>query len=128
MTNPSQPEGKVDRHSRPFTEFLLKQQRGKTHAELSDALDQAVQAVQATGKAATLVYKVTIKPLNKGQTETLTISDQIAVKLPQSERPDSVFFVDDDGHLTTSDPRQLSLELHEVPAAPRDVAELKDAK
>lgn len=117
-----------ERHARPFAEWLLKQAHGKLAQELTDKLDQLVQAVHMTGKAGTLALQITLKPLEKGDGSILTVTDKVAVKLPVESRPPSLFFVDHDGNLSQNDPNQMTLELHEVPTAPAaDKAKLKEA-
>jgi hypothetical protein len=115
-----------ERHARPFTDWLLKQGKGKLAAELTDRFDELVQAVHITGKPGTLVLSVTLKPLEKGNGDVLTITDKVAVKMPTSDRLASIFFVDDNATLTTNDPNQLSLDLKEVPALPA-TPDLKEA-
>lgn len=99
---------------RPFSEFLIQQANGRTHNELSEALHHLIAAVQETGKGGRVQLTVDIKPLSKGDGHTLTVTDTVAVKMPKSERPQSVFFVDSDGNLTRNDPRQMSLPLREA--------------
>ncbi len=128
MTAPTDVPDDEERHGRPFTEWLLKQGHGKLAAELTDKLDQLVQAVHITGKAGTLTFQVTLKPLEKGNSDVLTASDKVALKLPVQDRPASLFFVTAEGHLSQNDPKQMVLDLHEVPSTPKTLSELKDAK
>lgn len=128
MTAPRAVPEDEERHGRPFTEWLLKQGHGKLAAELTDKLDQLVQAVHTTGKAGTLTFQVTLKPLDKGNGDVLTATDKVALKLPAQDRPASLFFVTAEGHLSQNDPKQMVLDLHEVPTTPPALADLKDAK
>jgi hypothetical protein len=104
---------------RPFAEFLQQQRRGALHGELSEQLHELLQAVKETGKAGALTVRIDIKPAAKGNAEQVVVSDTSSVKKPQAARPESVFFLDDDGNLSRSDPRQTELPLREVnrPAA-----------
>jgi len=99
---------------RPFAEFLVMQGRGATHDELSLRLHELVAAVQETGKAGKLQLTIEVKPLSKGDTHTLSVTDTIAAKMPAGERPVTVFFTDKDGNLTRDDPRQMRLPLREA--------------
>ena len=112
---------------RPFADFLREQSQGRTHEELSEQLHALIAAVTDTGKGGSLTLKLDIKPISAGDTSTLTVTDQIAVKAPKGDRPKSVFFVTGDGNLSRQDPRQLSFDgLREVPTTPTN--ELRSAK
>jgi hypothetical protein len=103
-----------DRHARPFAEFLREQRRGRTHDELSSSLNQLLEAVTETGKGGSLTLTVKVKPAAKGDTHMVTIADQVIVKLPEGDRGEALFFVDDDFNLTRSNPHQPSLPLQAV--------------
>ncbi|WP_037576720.1 hypothetical protein [Phaeacidiphilus oryzae] len=101
---------------RPFADFLIEQAGGRTHTELSEQLHDLISAVTATGKGGALTLRVEVKPLTPGDATTLTVTDKVTVKIPQGDRPKSVFFVTGDGNLSRNDPRQLAFEsLREVP-------------
>lgn len=95
---------------RPFAAVLQELGRGKTHAELSDALHDLVGRVKDTGKKGTLVLKVTVAPLgNDGS--AMKVVDEIKLQLPEHDRPGSIAFVDRAGNLTRTDPNQLELPM-----------------
>ena len=100
---------------RPFADWLREQARGRTHHELSEKLNELVQAVQETGKSGTLTLTVKIDQA-KGM-DALRVSDTVKVQLPGLDRPVSLFFPDEHHNLRRDDPSQLSFEsLREVPA------------
>ena len=101
-------QSKTDEESRPFSLFLTEQNRGKTHAELSDGLRDLVARVQDTGKKGTLTLVVTVEPM-KGDAEALIVSDEIKLKLPEHDRGSSIFFRGRDGNLQRDDPNQTSI-------------------
>lgn len=106
-------------HVRPFAEFLQQQRRGVLHGEMSEALHELLQAVKDTGKAGKLQLTINVKPAAKGNAEQVLISDLVATKKPAVERPESIFFLDDAGNLSRSDPRQPELPgIREVPRTP----------
>ena len=112
MTTPQEP------HVRPFAEFLREHGRGRTHDELGEALHTLVARVKDTGKAGSVSLTVRVEPMKKDD-RLLVVSDKIAIKLPEHDRPSGVWFVGKDGNLQRDDPDQLSFDgLREVPPPP----------
>lgn len=114
---------------RPFADWLREQGEGKTHDELSEALYDLVARVTDTGRKGTLTLTITVEPMKKSD-EVLVISDEIKLKLPEFDRPVSVFYTDDQGNLIRNNPNQPELAgLRDVsaPGAP-DPNSLKDAR
>lgn len=93
---------------RDFAAFLLEQSRGKTHRELSEALRDLVSRVRETGRKGSLQYTLVVEPM-RGDDLAVMTSDDVKLRLPQFDRPGSVFYVDDGGDLIRDDPRQASL-------------------
>lgn len=112
----------TERHARPFAEFLREQRSGTTHDELSQGLNDLLEAVSETGKAGQITLTVKVKPAAKGNHSMVSVADTVAVKLPQGERGEAIFFIDDDFNLTRDNPNQPSLPLREVPKAGKDRA------
>ena len=101
---------------RPFSDFLRDQNRGRTHDELSDGLNDLVAKVKDTGKKGTLTLTVSVEPM-KGNEDALLVHDEIKLKLPEHDRGSSIFFADDDHNLRRDDPNQPAFEfLTEVKA------------
>lgn len=103
---------------RPFADFLREQAKGKTHEELGENLWDLIQRVRDTGKAGSVTLTVSVKLLEKNNPDgPLLIADEIKLKLPEHDRPTSIFYVDKHGNLDRNDPQQLPFEtLREVPA------------
>lgn len=99
---------------RPFAEFLVQQANGRTHTELSDALHKLIGAVQETGKGGKLQLTLDVKLMSKNDDRALMVTATVATKMPSVDAPTSVFFVDSDGNLSRTDPRQMPLPLREV--------------
>lgn len=113
-----QDEKSDGRRTRPFADFLNDHNGGAGHREASEALQEVVAAVAATGKKGTVDVKVSVEPMksNPGAMVTTVV---VAAKVPEDPPRAAVFYADDDGNLTREDPRQPAFEgLRDVPAAP----------
>lgn len=99
-----------DEGPRDFGSFLLEQARGKTHDELSQALQDVTKKVIETGKKGSLTLTLSIGLLGKDPSEGLVITDEIKTKIPEHDRPSSVFYPDRQGNLSRRDPNQMSFE------------------
>lgn len=97
----------ADPDPQSFAAFLCQHARGRSERELSERLRELVGAVQETGKPGSITYTLTIKPEPKAD-QAMVVSDAIKVKVPQLERPASIFFADDQHRLVRTDPRQPS--------------------
>lgn len=111
----TEPNTDPNRPVRPFADFLHEISNGQSHAELSEALNELVQAVALIGKGGTLTYTVKVAPAGRNTAATVVITDDIKLKAPEGDRPDSVFFVDSDGNLSRHNPAQIRMPLREVP-------------
>jgi hypothetical protein len=109
---------------RPFADFLLELRRGAAHDELTEALRGLVAAVAEHGKPGDLTFVLKIKPASSGA-ETVFVTDEVRVKPPKGERPESLYFTDDEGTLTRSDPRQQPLPLRDADPAPTTLREVR---
>lgn len=112
--------GELVSATKPFGQFLLEQRNGGLHGELSDALRELVEAVAQHGKAGSLTLTVKVSPTKSfGQFEVV---DEVKAKLPEPERGGSLFFADDRGNLSRTNPHQPELPLREVPRNDSDTA------
>ncbi len=96
-----------------FSHTLNLLRGGEAQAELSERLDELIQACADTGKPGTLALTLKVKP--NGKSGQYVLTDQIAAKTPQYPRADTLLFEDADGNLTREDPRQKKLELKSAP-------------
>lgn len=103
---------------RPFADWFREQAKGTTHEEMGDALHDLIQRVRDTGKAGSLHLTISVKLLEKANPDgALLIADEIKLKLPEHDRPASIFYTDEHGNPVRNDPQQLTFEsLREVPA------------
>lgn len=102
-----------------FLVVLSELGRGATSRELSETMRTIVSRVMDTGKTGTLMLTIKVEPM-KGAERQYVISDQIKAKIPEHDRPASLFFSDSDGNLLREDPDQPALfeELRQA-AAPK---------
>lgn len=98
-----------------FARTLQDLRHGASAEELSEQLSVLIAAVRETGKGGELIYKIKIKPANKGQIRTVIVEDEINLKKPGFDRESSIFFTTDDNCLVRNDPRQRELELKTIP-------------
>lgn len=98
---------------RPFAAFLHDQRGGVLHSELSEALAEISQAVMEHNKGGKLTLEITVKPAGTAE-HTLFVGDKITSKIPEADKPTSMFFADEQGNLSRRDPRQAELPLREV--------------
>lgn len=83
------------------------QRRGAAQADLSEALHTLVTRCKETGRKGTITLTLTVTPDPDGNTVDLV--DKITVKAPDPVHGKSLFFLDDDGNLQRSDPRQRTM-------------------
>jgi hypothetical protein len=111
------PDSSEDRPDvQDFATWLLQQSNGRSHDELSAGLHDLVAKVVETGKKGSVTYTVTVAPLDK-DVQSLVVTDEIKLKLPEHDRKASIFYPDGDGNLSRRDPNQLSFDdIHDIPA------------
>lgn len=97
---------------RPFAAVLQEQRQGGLHSELSEQLAELVAAVAAHGKAGSLTVTLNVKPAE--MPGAIVVSDDVKSKVPQPDKPASLFYSDDHGNLSRRDPRQPELPLRKV--------------
>jgi hypothetical protein len=100
-----------DSNAREFAAVLLDIGGGRLHARLSDQLAEVTAAVKETGKKGLLTVKIEVKPVPRAENGTLIVTGSSIAKAPEGDEdsPTSIFFADDDGNLSRSDPRQPQL-------------------
>lgn len=102
-TNPLTGEVTSDPPIRPFSEVLNEIGEGATASELSEAFWDLLQRVQDTGRAGTLQLTIAVAPDGRGR---IGVKDQIKLRLPEFNRPETAFFLDKHGNASRRDPNQ----------------------
>lgn len=87
-------------------EMLQELDGGHSMVELHSAIRETVAAVRSTGKSGSVTIKLQFDP--KGA-ERVTVRDEIKTTTPKPDKMKTLFFVDDDGSLSRSDPNQPEL-------------------
>lgn len=109
---------------RLFSDVLRDMRFGETLDEISTEFNKLVTAVESTGKAGELTFKVKLKPSSSGAIEVI---DDIKSKIPQLAKGTSLFFATPEGNLVRNNPRQDDLPgLKEVPVANQKVKEVSN--
>lgn len=118
MNKTTYPEPAPAEPSNAFSVLLNTHRKGIAGNECSVFLERALAAAVDTGAKAEVNVKVTILP---GTDNQVAITIQPSAKLPQQKLAGSIFWVDDEGKLVTSNPNQRELPF-------REVAEVKPVK
>lgn len=114
--------------TRPVTDVLRDINAGHFVDEIDEALAEAVGAVRATGKKAEITIKLTLKKA-KGHDAVINVEHDLKTKVPEFERPSSVFFATNQNALVSDNPEQRPLAFRKVggtDAAPAKVVETVD--
>lgn len=96
-------------HVRPFAEMLTILDRGAAHDEASRSLHDLIAAVVDLGRKGSLTIAIEVSPL-KGMKDQVVLTAQVTTKMPKADATSQMFFVDQSGNLTRSDPRQPQIE------------------
>ena len=99
---------------RPIVDTLRELRHGAMLDEASEQMAEVVKRVSETGKAGSLLIKLTVKPAGRGMVRTVVIEDDVAAKLPEADKEVTVFFPLSDGNLSRQDPSQMNLGLRVV--------------
>jgi len=114
---------------RPFADVLRELSGGQAHHDLSRRLHELTDAVRSTGRPGKLSLVIEVKPISGTDGKNVTVTDQVTAKIPQAERPKTIFFVTQDGQLSRQDPGQIpAFDLRQVDTGPVSVSQLRQAR
>jgi len=109
--------------SNAFMTVIQHHAGGEACQKLTEGMQECVEAVQKSGKPATMVLKVKFLPAGRGG--AFIIAADVDTKLPAPEKQTSIWFADDAFRLHREDPHQHQLPLRTVEqtptAAPQEV-------
>lgn len=99
--------------TRPFFDTARDIRRGQFLEECADKLQEVIASCAETNKKATLVIEITVAPASRSG-GAVKVSDKITAKLPAFDRGETILFVTTENNLSSTDPRQKSLDLKTV--------------
>lgn len=99
---------------RSIMQILPELRRGGLVEEISQRLSELTLDVLGTGKAGVVTVTLKLRP-SKLAHNAIDIEDDVKVKTPKPDTKSSMFFSDEEGALTRTDPNQEELPLNVVP-------------
>lgn len=96
-----------------FQQVLNGQRKGECLTALTRGMQEAMRAVKEHGKKATITLKLDIVPMT-ADGGTVSVFDDVTVRLPKPKPQASVFYSTDDNRLVRNDPNQKEMTLQEV--------------
>ena len=105
------PAAKADVVTVDAVEVLKEIRRGNFLHDLSAKIGELTAAVREHKKGGALKITISMAPMNAGDGDIVTVTDDIAVKLPRATSSKSVFFTTSRNTLVRDDPRQKVLDL-----------------
>lgn len=98
-------------NGKPATDTLRELEGGQVVRDLTAQMQDVVNAAIETRKAGTVTLTLKVSPTGRGN---VTIDANIASKVPEHDRPSTIFFTTPDGQLVRDDPNQPKLPLRSV--------------
>jgi len=84
--------------------------RGQTLADFAEAIEKASKAARETGKKTAVAFTITFERLVKDpESAALTLNPTVTTRIPTTERPRTILYLQNDGTLGGSDPAQAEL-------------------
>lgn len=94
--------------TRPFADWLRDHKRGDLHDEISRKFADLAIAVVEREKVGTLSLKLKVSPNKDGV--TVFVEDILTIAQPPLARGGTTFYVDEEGNMSRTDPRQLTID------------------
>jgi hypothetical protein len=109
-----------------FNATVAQLNNGRTQQELSEALNELVQACRDTNKVGEITLKIKVRP--DGASGQYFLEDQMNVTLPKFDRAKTLFFGTPEGNLQRTDPAQAELDVRAVQDATPQAKTLNDER
>ena len=94
-------------------EVLRNIRSGNLMHDLSAKLAELTASVREHAKGGALKLTINMAPMNAGDGNIVTVTDDITLKLPRATASKSVFFTTSRNTLVREDPRQMGLGLEQ---------------
>lgn len=106
----------MDTNTRPntFLASITDLNGGATAADLDHQLREIVIKARETGKPGSLTLTLTVEP--RGADSVIVVA-RATQKLPKTEEPKNIFFVDESGELLREHPKQTTLQFKQQNAS-----------
>jgi hypothetical protein len=95
-----------------FISMLLEMRSGKVAADISEKLNELVDAIRDVGKGGSITVKLDIKPkridMHEG-VKDVEVDYKVALSKPERHRGSSIFYLTNEGALTRTDPAQTEM-------------------
>lgn len=92
-----------------LTDILLTLNDGDSVAEIQEAIRLVACAVSATGNAGKVTIELAFSQNGKSANQ-LMVKDTVKKTMPLQPKPNTLFFLDDEGNLSRKNPNQLTME------------------
>ena len=116
-----------EKRTRPFADFLAEHNNGHGHRRASTSLQDVVNAVVETGKKGSVTVTVSVEPMKSADDGTLMLTVTVAEKIPSEPVKAAIFYADDEGNLTRTDPRQAAFDFQSLREVEKTAGELREA-
>lgn len=89
-----------------FSRFIQADRRGALEVEATEALNQLIESVKATGAKGEIVLKIGVSLYRRRDGDAVELTAEVKVKDPRVAPEKSIYFIAEDGGLVQDDPRQ----------------------
>ncbi|VEA68510.1 Uncharacterised protein [Serratia rubidaea] len=102
----------------PFSQQLAYINKGTLDGELTEALAKVIKAVRETGKKGSVTLTLNCQMLNTRDENTMKVTPNVKLSIPELERADTIMFSTADGDLLRDDPSQVQMDLRVIDTSP----------
>jgi hypothetical protein len=92
-----------------FAAALVQTDKGRLHEKASEELTELLKAIRETNKPGSITITLKFTPDKGSDGERVVVAGSVTTKKPAFDPRTSIFFLDEDGGLHRSDPRQHAL-------------------
>ncbi len=104
-----QPTDEAPPPQQEFAAALVQTDKGRLHEKASYGLTELLKAVRETNKGGSIQITLKVTPDKGSDGERVVVAGTVVTKKPAFDPRTSIFFLDEDGGMHRSDPRQTDL-------------------